>query len=152
MNIRKTDSLYDCLYKFKKSWSDIDNLSSLIENWESIVGKELSIECKPLKLEKDILTIAPNHPNWRQALIYNKHKLLESINKKGLKVKNIKIIQHYEEANNKKKTYNLNQIWEEHPSRFKDNEVFLCKLCNRPTPKGEISRWGKCTFCWRKDN
>ena len=31
----------------------------------------------------------------------------------------------------------------------KYNELISCKLCDRPTPKGEIERWGKCTFCWR---
>ena len=83
---RKPESLENCLLTFKKSWSEIDKLLELSQNWETIVGKDLSKECKPLKIEKEILTVVANHPQWRQALIYNKHKLKDSIKSFGIKL------------------------------------------------------------------
>tara|TARA_Y100000589_G_C27128799_1_gene619688 strand:+ start:126 stop:584 length:459 start_codon:yes stop_codon:yes gene_type:complete len=146
----KPEALSNCLIKFKKSWSDFDDLINLSDNWSNVVGPDLSKECKPLKIEKDILTIVANHPQWRQALIFNKHNLKESILNLGIKLKNIRIIQNYEEESNKKRIYNNAYIWENHPSRIKNQNVLNCNICDRPTPSREIERWGKCTFCWRK--
>ena len=146
----KPEALSNCLIKFKKSWSDFDDLINLSDNWSNVVGPDLSKECKPLKIEKDILTIVANHPQWRQALIFNKHNLKESILILGIKLKNIRIIQNYEEESNKKRIYNNAYIWENHPSRIKNQNVLNCNVCDRPTPSREIERWGKCTFCWRK--
>ena len=111
---------------------------------------ELFRECKPLNIEKKILTIAVNHPQWRQALIYNKHKLKERIEKIGITLNEIKIIQNYEIKNKNIKANNAKIIWANHPSRVHQNNMCICTLCNSPTPEGEIKRWGKCSFCWRK--
>ena len=138
-----------CLDSFKKSWKDLDKLSKLKENWEKLIGFELSKACKPLKIEKKTLTIAVNHPQWRQALIYNRHRLKESISIFGINLNEIKIIQNYEVKTLDKKEMNAKTVWENHPSRIKKNNMVICKICNSPAPKGEISRWGKCTFCWR---
>ena len=140
-----------CLNDFKKSWEDLNKLSNLIENWEELIGLELSKAIKPLKIEQKTLTIAVNHPQWRQALIYNKHRLKESISKFGINLNEIKIIQNYEVKTIDKKEMNAKTVWEDHPIRIKNNNMVICKLCNSPAPKGEISRWGKCTFCWRKN-
>ena len=148
-----TETLKSCLESFKKSWSDFDNLTNLLNKWSLIVGKELSNQCKPLKIEKNILTIVANHPQWRQALIYNKHKLKESIRKIGIDLKNIRIIQSYHLEESNKRLFNMQSSWDNHPSRIKKNAPHVnCKYCNTPTPLGEIERWGKCTFCWRKNN
>ena len=72
---RNPKSLNDCLDDFKKSWEELDKISKITENWIKLIGLELFKECKPLKIEKKILIIAVNHPQWRQALIYNKHRL-----------------------------------------------------------------------------
>ena len=80
-----------CLNDFKKSWEDLNKLSNLNENWEKLIGLELSKACKPLKIEQKTLTIIVNHPQWRQALIYHKHKLKESISGFGINLKEIKI-------------------------------------------------------------
>ena len=141
----------NCLDDFKKSWEELDKLSKLNEKWEKLIGLELSRACKPLKIEKRTLTIAANHPQWRQALIYNKHRLKESIRRFGINLDEIKIIQNYEFKNLEKKEINAKTVWENHPSRIKNNNMIICKICNSPAPKGEISRWGKCTFCWRKN-
>ena len=143
--------MQNCIDDFKKSWEELDKLSRLKENWDKLIGLELARACKPLKIEQKILTIAVNHPQWRQALIYNKHILKENIKKFGINLKGIKIIQNYEVKNLDKKEINVKTIWENHPSRIKNNNMVSCKICNSPAPKGEILRWGKCTFCWRKN-
>ena len=151
MNKRNPKSLGTCLNEFKKSWEDLDKLSKINENWSKLIGLDLFKECKPLKYENKILIITVNHPQWRQALIYNKHRLKERIAKIGINLKEIKIIQNYEISIKNLKSTNAKLIWENHPSRVNKNDMSICKFCNCPTPKGEISRWGKCTFCWRKN-
>ena len=141
----------NCLEDFKKSWEDLDKLSKLNENWEKLIGLELYRACKPLKFEQKTLIIAVNHPQWRQALIYNKHRLKERISRFGINLNEIKIIQNYEVKTLDKKDFNAKKVWENHPSRIKNSNMVICNICNSPAPKGEISRWGKCIFCWRKN-
>ena len=141
----------NCLEDFKKSWEDLDKLSKLNENWEKFIGFELYRACKPLKFEQKTLIIAVNHPQWRQALIYNKHRLKERISRFGINLNEIKIIQNYEVKTLDKKDFNAKKVWENHPSRIKNSNMVICNICNSPAPKGEISRWGKCIFCWRKN-
>ncbi|WP_288262095.1 DUF721 domain-containing protein [uncultured Prochlorococcus sp.] len=150
MNRRKAHLLRNCLDSFKKSLVDFDKLSKINENWKELIGSELFEECKPLNIEKKILTIAVNHPQWRQALIYNKHKLQERIEKIGIILNEIKIIQNYELTNENIKASNAKIVWAKHPSRIHQNSMSICTICNSPTPEGEIKRWGKCSFCWRK--
>jgi len=99
VNRRNPHPLKNCLDNFKKSCGDLDKLTKINENWKNLIGLELFQECKPLNIEKKILTIAVNHPQWRQALIYNKHKLKERIEKFGITLNEIKIIQNYENKN-----------------------------------------------------
>ena len=150
LNRRDPYSLKNCLDNFKKSWGDLEKLSKINEKWKDLIGLELFKECKPLNIEKRILTIAVNHPQWRQALIYNKHKLKERIEKIGINLNEIKIIQNYELKNKNIKDTNAKIVWAKHPSRIHNNNICICTLCNSPTPEGEIKRWGKCSFCWRK--
>ena len=152
MKKRYPSSMQNCLDDFKKSWGDLDKLSKLNESWAKLIGLELSRVCKPLKIENKNLIIAVNHPQWRQALIYNKHRLKESICRFGINLNEIKIIQNYEVKTLDKKEINAKSVWENHPSRIRNNNMIICKICNGPAPKGEISRWGKCTFCWRKNS
>ena len=147
---RSPSSIRNCLNDFKKSWEDLDKLSKLNENWEKLIGLQLSKSCKPLKIEQKTLFIAVNHPQWRQELIYYKHRLKERISKFGINLNEIKIIQNYEDKNSNKNDLNAKIVWENHPSRIKNNNMVICKICNSPAPMGELSRWGKCTFCWRK--
>ena len=151
LNKRNPESLRNCLDNFKKSWEDLEKLSKISDNWRKLIGIELFKECKPLKIEKKILIIAVNHPQWRQALIYNKHRLKERIEKIGIQLNEIKIIQNYELKAGNINTTNAKLVWDQHPSRVSKNNMSLCKICHCPTPKGEISRWGKCTFCWRQN-
>ena len=52
MNRRDTFPLRNCLDNFKKSYGDLDKLSTIKENWEALIGLELFKECKPLNIEK----------------------------------------------------------------------------------------------------
>ena len=152
MDKRKPEKLEICLTKFQKSWSDLDKLLELSNNWNNIAGCDLAKESKPLKIEHNILTIVANHPQWRHALIYSKHKLKKSIRELGINIKDIRITQNYLDPIAKQKLFNAKEIWNNHPSRIKSKKLLICNFCNRPTPKGEIERWGKCTFCWRENN
>ena len=62
------------------------------------------------------------------------------------------ICKNYENKNKNIKSTNAKIIWAKHPSRIHQNNMGICTFCNSPTPKGEIKRWGKCAFCWRKIN
>jgi len=99
VNRRNPHPLKNCLDNFKKSCGDLEKLTKINENWKNLIGLELFQECKPINIEKKILTIAVYHPQWRQALIYNKHKLKERIEKIGITLNEIKIIQNYEIKN-----------------------------------------------------
>ena len=105
-----------CLNDFKNSWEDLNKLSNLNENWEKLIGLELSKACKPLKIEQKTLTIVVNHPQWRQALIYHKHRLKESISGFGINLEGIKIIQNYEVKTLVEKEIDAKKVWENHPS------------------------------------
>ena len=85
-------------------------------------------------------------------MLYNKHKLKESIIRLGINLKNIRIIQNYQDNKHENNFIDTKKIWDNHPSRVKNKEIIICKNCSRPTPKGEIDRWGSCTFCWRNKN
>ena len=147
---RNPHPLKSCLDNFKKSWEDLDQISKINEKWKDLIGLELFQECKLINIEKKILSIAVNNPQWRQALIYNKHKLKERIEKMGITLYEIKIVQNYELNNKNSQATNAKVVWDEHPSRINQNNMRICKLCNSPAPQGEIKRWGKCSFCWRK--
>ena len=133
MNRRNPHPLKNCLDNFKKSWGDLDKLSKINQNWKDLIGLELFQECKPLNIEKKILTIAVNHPQWRQALIYNKHKLKERIEKIGITLNEIKIIQNYEIKNKNIKATNAKIVWAKRPSRIYQNNI--CLLYTSPSPR-----------------
>ena len=86
---RNPHPLKNCLDNFQKSWVDLDKLYKINENWKDLIGLDLFQECKPLNIEKKILTIAVNHPQWRQALIYNKHRVKDSISRFGINLNEI---------------------------------------------------------------
>ena len=116
---RNPQKLEYCLNDFKKSWREFDEISNILENWSRIVGLELSKECKPLKIEQNILIISVNHPQWRQALIYNKHIIKNNIARRiKINLDEIRIIQSYEETKLQKKE-DAYLVWENHPRELK---------------------------------
>tara|TARA_Y100001968_G_scaffold131452_1_gene119972 strand:+ start:543 stop:971 length:429 start_codon:yes stop_codon:yes gene_type:complete len=124
-------------------------LASINKEWRSLVGDQLGSNCTPLHLRNEILIIGASHPQWRQALIYTRNQLLESLRKAGYKIKDIKVQQYHP----RKLTMPEAQksIWDNHPSRIDIHGYEECKSCSKPASLGEINRWGKCSFCIRKD-
>ena len=144
---KRDKSIYKCLEEIKASWKG--NVGSLIQDWGAIAGEQLALNCTPLNIQNKILTIGASHPQWRQALQYNRLELIESLKLYGYKIREIRIRQHYpiDIANRESEK----EIWEKHPSRTDKNGIINCPHCNVPSPKGEVTLWGKCSFCRRNE-
>ena len=140
-------SIHTCLEEIKSSWKG--NVGGLIQDWVEIAGEQLAINCTPLNIQNKVLTIGASHPQWRQALQYNRLELIESLKVYGYQIKEIRIRQHY--PNDLVRIESEKEIWEKHPSRADKNGITNCPFCKVPTPKGEVKLWGKCSFCRRKE-
>ncbi len=146
-NAKREQSIYKCLEKIKSSWEA--DVGGLIQNWAEIAGKQLALNCTPLNIQNKVLTIGASHPQWRQALQYNRLQLIESLKSHGYQIKEIRIRQYY--PVNLVTKESEKEIWEKHPSRADKNGILNCPFCKVPSPKGEIKLWGKCSFCRRKE-
>ena len=144
---KREQSISTCLEKIKSSWKG--DVGGLIQEWADIAGEQLALNCTPLNIKNKILTIGASHPQWRQALQYNRLELIESLKSYGYKIKEIRIRQHYPINLIKRETEK--EIWENHPSRTDKNGITDCPFCKVPSPKGEIKLWGRCSFCRRKE-
>ena len=142
-------SLSNCLNKIQLDWKRRDSLAGLWQDWPSIAGKQLAKNCRPLSFQHGTLVIGASHPQWRQALLYNRTQLLSSLKAAGHKVKNIRIQQYYPPKT--KELPSEKSIWAKHPSRIDIHGSENCPLCDNPASAGEIFRWGKCGFCERKN-
>ncbi len=145
-----SESLGKCLESLRFSIQKKNALGSIIQNWETIAGKQLASNCNPLQLNRGILIIGASHPQWRQALIYNRLALISSLQKAGFKIKDIRIQQYYPQKNINLKS-DEKDIWENHPSRMDIHGIVTCKTCGNPCPAGELKLWNKCGFCRRLD-
>ena len=144
---KREQSIYSCLEEIKSSWKG--NVGGLIQDWVTIVGEQLASNCTPLNIQKKVLTVGASHPQWRQALQYNRLELIESLKQYGYQIKEIRIIQYYPSDLIIRESEK--EIWEKHPSRIDKNGIRNCPFCKVPTPKGEVILWGKCSFCRRKE-
>ncbi len=144
---KREQSLLNCLEEIKSSWKG--NVGGLIQDWREIAGAQLASNCTPLNIQNKILTIGASHPQWRQALLYNRLELIESLKSYGYQIKEIRIRQHYSVNLVQKKSEK--EIWDNHPSRTDKHGSINCPLCKVPSPNGEIKLWGKCSFCRRKE-
>ena len=144
---KRDTSIYTCLEEIKASWKG--NVGGLIQDWEEIAGEQLSSNCTPLSIQNKILTIGASHPQWRQALQYNRLELIESLKSYGYQIREIRIRQYY--PINLATRESEKEIWGKHPSRSDKNGIINCPNCSVPSPKGEVKLWGKCCFCRRKE-
>ena len=142
-------SISQCLEKIKASWMEKGSLGGLIQDWKKITGVQLASNCTPLSIHNKVLTIGASHPQWRQALLYNRIQLVESLNSFGYFIKEIRIQQYYPAPLVTGESEN--EIWRKHPSRADIHGISICQDCNSPAPKGELNLWGKCCFCRRKE-
>ncbi len=144
-----SESLANCLKALKHSLNKKNSLGALIQEWQSIAGKTLASNCNPISLNRGILVIGASHPQWRQALIYNRVQLISSLKKAGYKIKDIRIQQHYPQP--PKDKLNEQSVREKHPSRIDVHGMAACDVCGSPCPAGELTLWKKCVFCRRQE-
>ena len=140
-------SIYTSLEKIKSSWKG--DVGGLIQDWKLIAGEQLALNCTPLNIRNKILTIGASHPQWRQALQYNRLELIESLKSFGYQIKEIRIRQYYPANLVERETEQ--EIWEKHPCRTDKSGIANCPICKVPSPRGEVKLWGKCSFCRRND-
>ena len=144
---KREQSISTCLEKIKSSWKG--DVGGLIQEWADIAGEQLALNCTPLNIKNKILTIGASHPQWRQALQYNRLELIESLKSYGYQIREIRIRQYY--PINLATRESEKEIWGKHPSRSDKNGIINCPNCSVPSPKGEVKLWGKCCFCRRKE-
>ncbi len=148
-SIRKPSSLSKCIDQIKIDWRKEKNLAALWQDWPKIAGKNLSSNCTLLNLERGILTIGTNHPQWIQALIFNRNQLITALRAEGHEIKDLRIQQHYYSTKISKE--DEQNIWENHPCRADIHGQINCPICKSPSPAGEVNLWGKCVICRRKE-
>ncbi len=146
---QKLSSLSNCIDKLKVEWLKNKSIAALWNDWPRIAGNKLASNCIPLNFQGGILTIGSNHPQWIQALIFNRNQLLAALRAEGHEIKDLRIQQYYPQKIEPKD--NETFIWEKHPSRVDIYGKKKCPICNAPSPIGEISLWGKCGLCRRND-
>ena len=69
---KSPEQLKNCLGSLQRDWRRDDHLAALWQDWPSIAGERLAPHCRPLALQRGILTVGASHPQWRQALLYNR--------------------------------------------------------------------------------
>ncbi len=140
--------LSDCLDSVSRQWRRDGGLAGLWQDWPAIAGDQLAPHCRPLSLRRGVLTIGASHPQWRQALQYNRLQLLAALKSKGHPVRDLRIQQHH--SVNQARLESEANIWARHPSRTDIHGMGTCPSCGRPAPNGEIKLWTVCGFCHRQ--
>ena len=142
-------SLFNTLEKIRISSKKEGTIGAIIQDWAKIAGSNLATNCFPINLRQKVLTIGANHPQWRQALFYNRLQLISSLKSAGHKVTDIRIKQYYPPK--RTDIPSEKDLWNNHPSRIDIHGTETCISCSNPAPKGELELWGKCSFCRRKE-
>ena len=88
-------TLSSCLGTLKQSWKKQGVITSLWNEWPKIAGEQLAPHTRPISFKHGILIIGASHPQWLQALIYNRPQLLAAIRTNGHKVKDLRIQQYH---------------------------------------------------------
>ncbi|WP_320667228.1 DUF721 domain-containing protein [Prochlorococcus sp. MIT 1307] len=141
--------LSSCLDDIKISWQKKrNNIAGLWQDWSKIAGEPLASNCKPLSLRRGMLVIGAKHPQWLQALQYNRTQLLARIRTQGYEVRDLRIQQYHPRAK-KNQLESEDSIWGRHPSRIDVHGIAKCSQCSSPAPAGEMALWGMCGFCRR---
>ncbi len=144
----KTFNISGCLEEIQRTLHTQNTLGGLLKEWSTLIGEPLASNCKPIALQRGVLLIGASHPQWLQALQYNRMELLEALKKSEKKIKDIKIQRHHS-SKKEENTISEKQIWQSHPSRIDIHGIAKCKSCGAPGPAGEIKIWGVCGFCRR---
>ena len=89
------EALQTCLSALQKEWRKHDHLAALWQDWPRVAGAQLAPHCRPLSLQRGVLTVGASHPQWRQALLYNKPQLISALHQAGHAVRDLRIQQHH---------------------------------------------------------
>jgi hypothetical protein len=138
-----------CLVQLQRQWSGDGNLAALWQAWPRIAGPQLAPHCQPLQLRGGRLLVGASHPQWLQALRFNKHQLLGALRGAGFAVADLQFQQHQPMPLPAGGSELEAQAWAHHPSRVDVHGMTSCPQCGRPAPGGELRRWGHCSFCAR---
>jgi predicted nucleic acid-binding Zn ribbon protein len=142
--------LQACLGQLQAHWRREENLAALWQAWPGIAGAQLAPHCRPLRLQGGRLVVGASHPQWLQALRFNKHRLLGALRGAGFSVKDLVLQQHQPSTLPPFGSDEEAQVWAHHPSRVDVFGMGNCPSCQRPAPAGEVQRWGHCSFCQRE--
>ncbi len=69
-------ALSNCLESIKRDWKQQGSMAGLWQEWPRLAGPLLAPHCRPLNVRQGVLIIGASHPQWRQALLYNRPQLL----------------------------------------------------------------------------
>jgi hypothetical protein len=94
--------------------------------------------------------VGASQPQWLQALRFNRHQLLGALRASGFSIKDLVLEQHEATPLPQPGTEQEAQVWQKHPSRIDVFGMAHCGRCQRPSPAGELQRWGHCSFCQRE--
>jgi hypothetical protein len=143
--------LAGCLDQLQQQWRRDASLAGLWQAWPRIAGPQLAPHCQPLRLQAGRLVVGADHPQWLQALRFNKHQLLGALRAAGFAVSDLQLQQHHPSPRPQAGSSEEAQIWSHHPSRIDVHGLGECQRCGRPSPNGELQLWGHCSFCRRSD-
>ncbi|MCP9848259.1 DUF721 domain-containing protein [Cyanobium sp. Morenito 9A2] len=143
-------ALGDCLERLQHEWQRRGNLAALWQAWPRIAGPQLAPHCQPLSFRAGLLTVGASHPQWLQGLRYNRHQLLGALRGAGFSVRDLRFQQLQPAAAFTPGAEAEAASWAVHPSRVDVHGMATCPHCGRPSPGGEIQRWGHCSFCQRQ--
>jgi hypothetical protein len=107
--------LATCLAQLQGEWRAAGNLAALWQAWPHIAGPQLA-HCRPLSLRSGRLAVGASHPQWLQALRYNRHQLLGALRGAGFTVRDLTIQLHYPEARQTPGSLSETAIWAAHPA------------------------------------
>ena len=142
--------LGSCLDAVQSQWRQDAGLAALWQAWPRIAGPQLAPHCQPLRLQAGRLVVGASQPQWLQALRFNKHQLLGALRGAGFSVKDLVLQQHQPTPLPRPGTVQEQEAWGRHPSRIDVFGMAECQRCQRPSPAGELQRWGHCSFCQRE--
>ena len=142
--------LSGCLNQLQEEWRREASLAALWQAWPRIAGPQLAPHCRPLRLQGGRLVVGASHPQWLQALRFNRHQLLGALRASGFAVKDLVLQQHQSSALLAFGSEEEAEVWARHPSRVDVFGMASCPHCSRPAPAGELGRWGHCSFCQRE--
>ena len=144
------EGLGSCLDGMQRQWDGDAGLAALWKAWPRLAGPQLAPHCRPLRLQGGRLVVGASQPQWLQALRFNKHQLLGALRASGFTIKDLVLQQQDPTPLPRQGTAVEAEAWQHHPSRIDVFGLAQCGRCQRPSPAGELQRWGHCSFCQRE--